>query len=166
MTTDDLRVGDTERDAVATALHDHFAQGRLDRGELEERLDGVLSAKTTGDLRRLVADLPGPNGLPEPEFPFRAVFGPLGGREMQHAMRQAMRTQARAQRDLHRGFRHGRPHHHRQRAVFPLLALMFAALLWTAGIGAAFAAVFTIALVAWTGRAFVHARRRHGSQRV
>nr|WP_272918076.1 DUF1707 domain-containing protein [Actinomadura rayongensis] len=159
-----MRIGDAERDAVATALHDHFVQGRLDREELDERLDGVLSARTTGDLRRIVADLPEPNGLPEPEFP-AFPWGPLAGREMQHAMRQAMRAQARAQRDLHRGMRHGHPHG-RRRVMFPVMALVFTALLWTAGIGTAFAAVFTLALVAWTGRAFAHARRHHGSQRV
>lgn len=63
---DDLRIGDTERDAVATALHDHFAQGRLTREELEERLDTTLAAKTRADLREVAKDLPGPNGLPEP----------------------------------------------------------------------------------------------------
>lgn len=64
---DEIRIGDAERDAVMVALHDHFAEGRLDRGELDERLDAVLSAKTRGDLRTLVKDLPSPTGLPEPE---------------------------------------------------------------------------------------------------
>ncbi|TMR35935.1 DUF1707 SHOCT-like domain-containing protein, partial [Actinomadura geliboluensis] len=64
---DEIRVGDAERDAVMVALHDHFAAGRLDRGELDERLDTALTAKTRGDLRTLVEDLPAPTGLPEPE---------------------------------------------------------------------------------------------------
>ena len=57
---DDLRVGDTERTKVTEALHDHFAQGRLTRDELDERLDATLSAKTYGDLRQITRDLPGP----------------------------------------------------------------------------------------------------------
>ena len=57
---DDLRVGDAERTRVTEALHDHFAQGRLTRDELEERLDATLAAKTVGDLRRVTRDLPGP----------------------------------------------------------------------------------------------------------
>jgi hypothetical protein len=59
MNSKDLRVGDAERDAVASALHEHFAQGRLDREELEERLSVALSAKTVGDLREVTRDLPG-----------------------------------------------------------------------------------------------------------
>jgi len=53
-----LRVGDAERTRVTEALHDHFAQGRLTRDELDERLDATLSAKTYGDLRRVTQDLP------------------------------------------------------------------------------------------------------------
>ncbi|MFL6053373.1 MAG: DUF1707 domain-containing protein [Actinoallomurus sp.] len=59
MNSKDLRVGDAERDAVASALHEHFAQGRLDREELDERLATALSAKTVGDLREVTRDLPG-----------------------------------------------------------------------------------------------------------
>jgi hypothetical protein len=39
-------------------LRDHFAEGRLTRAELDERLTVALSARTAGDLRRLMADLP------------------------------------------------------------------------------------------------------------
>jgi uncharacterized protein DUF1707 len=59
--SDHLRVGDAERDEVAVALHDHFAQGRLTRDELDERLEVTLSAKTAGDLREVTRDLPGPH---------------------------------------------------------------------------------------------------------
>jgi Domain of unknown function (DUF1707) len=59
MNTEQLRVGDAERDEVATALHEHFAQGRLTRDELDERLTATLSAKTVGDLRTVTLDLPG-----------------------------------------------------------------------------------------------------------
>lgn len=57
---DELRVGDTERTKVTEALHDHFAQGRLTRDELDERVDATLAAKTFGDLRQVTRDLPGP----------------------------------------------------------------------------------------------------------
>jgi hypothetical protein len=56
----ELRVGDAERDEVTTALHEHFAQGRLTRDELDDRLTTTLSAKTVGDLRAVTRDLPGP----------------------------------------------------------------------------------------------------------
>jgi hypothetical protein len=54
----ELRIGDRERDTVAAALSEHFALGRLTREEFDERLDGATRAKTAGDLRLLVADLP------------------------------------------------------------------------------------------------------------
>ncbi|MFD1933901.1 MULTISPECIES: DUF1707 SHOCT-like domain-containing protein [Nonomuraea] len=61
MSTDDqLRIGDAERDETMEALREHFAQGRLTREELDERLDLALSARTVGDLARVHADLPGP----------------------------------------------------------------------------------------------------------
>lgn len=56
--TDDLRVGDAEREAVAAELREHYAQGRLQLEELHRRLDAALAAKTRGDLDQLTADLP------------------------------------------------------------------------------------------------------------
>ena len=53
-----LRIGDAERDAVMLALREHFALGRLDRDELEQRLEATLTAKTTGNLRKITEDLP------------------------------------------------------------------------------------------------------------
>ncbi|MFC6085129.1 DUF1707 SHOCT-like domain-containing protein [Sphaerisporangium aureirubrum] len=55
---DDLRIGDAERDEVMDALREHFAQGRLTHEELDERLGAALAARTSGDLRRVLADLP------------------------------------------------------------------------------------------------------------
>jgi hypothetical protein len=54
-----LRVGDAERDAAAADLGEHFVAGRLGLDELNERLDEVFSAKTRGQLSRIMADLPG-----------------------------------------------------------------------------------------------------------
>ena len=58
-----LRIGDAERDAVATDLGEHYAAGRLTLDELHERLDAVFSAKTLGQLTRIMADLPGQGRL-------------------------------------------------------------------------------------------------------
>jgi hypothetical protein len=58
-----LRIGDAERDAAATDLGEHFVAGRLTLDELHERLDAVLSAKTLGQLTRIMADLPGQGRL-------------------------------------------------------------------------------------------------------
>jgi hypothetical protein len=57
-TRDDLRVGDTEREEVMAALREHFAQGRLTHDELDERLGTALAARTSGELRQVMADLP------------------------------------------------------------------------------------------------------------
>ena len=57
---DRIRVSDAERDHVTARLRDHFAQGRLTPDELDERVSAALSAKTVGDLRGLMADLPEP----------------------------------------------------------------------------------------------------------
>jgi Domain of unknown function (DUF1707) len=66
--TDDLRVGDSEREAVAAELREHYAQGRLSIEEFQRRLDAALAARTRGDLDRLIADLPHaqPPGTPLP----------------------------------------------------------------------------------------------------
>jgi len=56
---DDLvRASDADRDAAAAALRSHFAAGRLDAGELDERLAAALSARTLGELHAVMADLP------------------------------------------------------------------------------------------------------------
>ncbi|MBG6092396.1 DUF1707 SHOCT-like domain-containing protein [Actinomadura viridis] len=54
----DLRVSHAERDAVVEQLREAAAEGRLEIGELETRLEQALTAKTYGDLVPLTADLP------------------------------------------------------------------------------------------------------------
>ena len=74
-----LRIGDAERDAAATDLGEHYAAGRLTLDELHERLDAVFSAKTLGQLARIMADLPG-----QGRVAWRSVWhgtGPRGGRD-------------------------------------------------------------------------------------
>ena len=53
-----IRASDADRDRVADRLHQAAVEGRLEPEELEERLHRALRARTYGDLRRLVADLP------------------------------------------------------------------------------------------------------------
>ncbi|WUI02173.1 DUF1707 domain-containing protein [Spirillospora sp. NBC_00431] len=156
---DEIRVGDAERDAVMLALHDHFAAGRLDRAELDERLGTALSAKTRGDLRALVRDLPEPTGLPEPEkaapgaFPWQqgaaVMFGGPGHPAWRHHHHLGPR-------------RHG-PHF----KAFPLLLAVFLVLAFTAGPGAGLFVVLQIALAVWVIRAVLLAvgarRSRHGA---
>jgi hypothetical protein len=70
---DRIRVSDADRERVAARLREHFAEGRLSQEELDERLSAALGAKTAGDLRRVMADLPDPAQAPVP-----AQAGPLG----------------------------------------------------------------------------------------
>jgi hypothetical protein len=57
---DQIRVSDADRERVTARLRDHYAEGRLTEIELDERVSAALSAKTFGDLRQLMVDLPGP----------------------------------------------------------------------------------------------------------
>ena len=53
-----LRASDMDRAAVATALGEHMAAGRLTLAEYEERLTQAYATKTLGGLATLTADLP------------------------------------------------------------------------------------------------------------
>jgi uncharacterized protein DUF1707 len=70
---DGIRVSDADRDRVTAQLRDHFAAGRITPGELDERLSAALNAKTFGDLRQIMADLPGPVLGPLHATPGRAT---------------------------------------------------------------------------------------------
>jgi hypothetical protein len=54
-----MRVSDAERAEVADRLGRHFADGRLDQAEFDERISRAMAAKTVGDLRGMFDDLPG-----------------------------------------------------------------------------------------------------------
>ncbi|MFF3344925.1 DUF1707 domain-containing protein [Streptomyces sp. NPDC002779] len=59
--TDDLpelRASDADRERVAEVLRDALAEGRLDMGEFEERLDATYKARTYGELAPITRDLP------------------------------------------------------------------------------------------------------------
>ena len=57
---DRMRVSDADRERVTARLREHFAEGRLSSEELDERVSAALSAKTFGDLRSAMTDLPDP----------------------------------------------------------------------------------------------------------
>ena len=58
MMDDRIRISDADREGVTARLREHFAEGRLSSDELDERITAALSAKTYGELRRTMADLP------------------------------------------------------------------------------------------------------------
>ena len=53
-----LRAADTDREAVAAALGQHMAAGRLTLAEYDERVARAYAAKTYGELEQLTTDLP------------------------------------------------------------------------------------------------------------
>jgi hypothetical protein len=68
---DQLRVSDAERQEVADRLSEHFAAGRLDQAEFDERVGQAMNAKTRADLNGLFADLPDTGAPAVPERPRR-----------------------------------------------------------------------------------------------
>jgi hypothetical protein len=82
-----MRASDADRERVAAILRRHYGAGRLDDDELERRLAKVLGARTLGQLRDLVADLPAP-----PRSRARRVGGGLlyAGRAVRHPLAVAL----------------------------------------------------------------------------
>lgn len=54
----ELRIGTAEREQVISELGDHYAAGRLERDELDTRMDQAGQAKTAVQLAELLRDLP------------------------------------------------------------------------------------------------------------
>jgi len=74
-----LRVSDAEREAVADQLAEHFAAGRLDQAEFDDRVGRAVSAKTRADLSGLFADLSETGAPAVPELPRGGGGTPGGG---------------------------------------------------------------------------------------
>ncbi len=53
-----VRVGDAERNKITESLREWYASGHLDQDELNERISRALSAKTRGDLDKVLSNLP------------------------------------------------------------------------------------------------------------
>lgn len=71
-----VRASDADREAVVSALSEHFQAGRLTTEELEERTGLALQARTLGQLDELTADLPAPRpaASPVPNAPRRPGY--------------------------------------------------------------------------------------------
>lgn len=54
----EIRISDADRDRAVERLNDAVAEGRLTMPEFEERVDGVLRARTGGEVAPYLADLP------------------------------------------------------------------------------------------------------------
>jgi hypothetical protein len=61
-----IRASDAERAEVTELLSKHYTDGRLDKVELDERMDQAMKAKTRGELSALLTDLP---RMPQPQPP-------------------------------------------------------------------------------------------------
>ena len=61
-----LRLSHADRDRVVQFLNSAFSEGRLTVPEFEERVDGVLKARTYGEIEPFLADLPVAAAAPAP----------------------------------------------------------------------------------------------------
>ncbi|MGY1724865.1 DUF1707 SHOCT-like domain-containing protein [Blastococcus sp. SYSU DS0533] len=77
--SEDLRVSDAERAAVAAGLQRAHDAGQLDLAEFDERVRAVWASRTRGDLARVTADLP---ALPPPPGPRRVFSEDAAGTAM------------------------------------------------------------------------------------
>ncbi|HEX6150081.1 DUF1707 domain-containing protein [Nocardioides sp.] len=59
MSAPGLRIGDADRERAQAILADHYAAGRLDKDEYDQRLDQIWAARTRGELAPVFRDLPG-----------------------------------------------------------------------------------------------------------
>jgi hypothetical protein len=92
--TSHLRISDHDRDQAAAAIREHFAAGRLESDEIEERIQAVYAARTRRELDLLTADLP---SLPMSAAEVRTV----AAQRAQSAGDAGCRRQLRAVFDLH-----------------------------------------------------------------
>jgi hypothetical protein len=68
-----LRASDADREQLVDVLKAAFGEGRLDQDEYTYRMEQAYTAKTYGELRALVADLPGPPA----QVPYRYTQYPV-----------------------------------------------------------------------------------------
>jgi hypothetical protein len=66
------RASDDERERTVASLREHFVRGRLTLEELTARCELALKARSRGDLRRALADMP-------PLMPGAILRGIVGG---------------------------------------------------------------------------------------
>ncbi|KUH80762.1 MULTISPECIES: DUF1707 domain-containing protein [unclassified Mycobacterium] len=87
MDSDDanLRISDDDRAHVSQLLERAVGQGMLTLDEFSERIDTVLAARTRGDLRKVLAD------LPDMDVPPPATAGPADGEVLRGRMSSVSR---------------------------------------------------------------------------
>jgi hypothetical protein len=68
-----MRASDADRDAVLADLSEHYQAGRLTADEFDERAGRALAARTWGELKDLLRDLP--TTLAAPRVPAAAASG-------------------------------------------------------------------------------------------
>lgn len=68
-----MKASDADRDAVLSDLSEHFQAGRLTADEFEDRTGRALAARTWGELRDLMQDLPA--SAAGPRVPVTATTG-------------------------------------------------------------------------------------------
>lgn len=94
MVQNDVRVSDTDREAVAARLREHYAAGRLSLDEFQDRLDAVYKAQVAGELNMVTDGLPHEGVVIPPGAPWGSYPGggfPGGGYPLDVAqMRAAM----------------------------------------------------------------------------
>ena len=74
-----MRIADSDRERAMADLAMHYADGRLDHEEYDERLDAIWTARTRADLALLFNDLPRLQPAQPARPPARAP-GPPGAR--------------------------------------------------------------------------------------
>jgi hypothetical protein len=75
-----LRIADSDRERAMADLAMHYADGRLDHEEYDERLDAIWTARTRADLAVLFSDLPRLQAPPAVRPPARTPRRPGGSR--------------------------------------------------------------------------------------
>ena len=87
-------MSDQEREAVARALRDHCAQGRLTVDEFDQRVEAVYRATTRGDLAAVTSDLPTEDAMPQRlDRAARRVFWPgVSAFHEERALRASCKT--------------------------------------------------------------------------
>ncbi len=72
-----MRIGDQQREEAISALNDHFAAGRLEIGEYEQRVGYASAAQSAQELAALFHDLPLPHPVfVPPTYPPTATYPP------------------------------------------------------------------------------------------
>jgi DUF1707 SHOCT-like domain len=83
-----LRASDEDRERLVAVLREQMVAGRLTSEELDERVGAAYAAKTWGDLRALVKDLPVTAVFADE----RAPLSPMSPRPAQPAFRSPARV--------------------------------------------------------------------------